>query len=28
MATMKWTNDWTKDIEEKNYEYLFLLEKK
>jgi adenine-specific DNA-methyltransferase len=28
MATMKWTNDWTKDIEEKNYEYLFLMEKK
>jgi adenine-specific DNA-methyltransferase len=28
MATMKRTNDWTKDIEEKNYEYLFLMEKK
>lgn len=28
MATMKRTNDWTKGIEEKNYEYLFLMEKK
>jgi adenine-specific DNA-methyltransferase len=28
MSTMKWTNDWTKEVEEKNYEYLFLLEKK
>jgi adenine-specific DNA-methyltransferase len=27
MAAMKWTNDWVKDSEEKNYEYLFLLEK-
>ena len=27
MATMKWTNDWIKDVEEKNYEYLFLMEK-
>lgn len=27
MAKMKWTNDWAKDLEEKNYEYLFLLEK-
>ena len=27
MAAMKWTNDWTKDTDEKNYEYLFLLEK-
>jgi adenine-specific DNA-methyltransferase len=27
MATMKWTNDWIKDIEEQNYEYLFLMEK-
>jgi len=27
MATMKWTNDWVKDTEEKNYEYLFMLEK-
>jgi adenine-specific DNA-methyltransferase len=27
MSTMKWTNDWIKDTEEKNYEYLFLLEK-
>jgi adenine-specific DNA-methyltransferase len=28
MATMKWTNDWIKDVEENNYEYLFLMEKK
>jgi adenine-specific DNA-methyltransferase len=28
MSTMKWTNDWAKDAEEKNYEYLFLMEKK
>jgi adenine-specific DNA-methyltransferase len=28
MSAMKWTNDWIKDSEEKNYEYLFLLEKK
>jgi adenine-specific DNA-methyltransferase len=28
MATMKWTNDWVKDAEEDNFEYLFLLEKK
>jgi adenine-specific DNA-methyltransferase len=28
MSTMKWTNDWIKEITEKNYEYLFLLEKK
>jgi adenine-specific DNA-methyltransferase len=28
MSTMKWTNDWIKDIEENNYEYLFLMEKK
>ena len=27
MATMKWTNDWIRDIEEGNYEYLFLLKK-
>ncbi|GMO30826.1 MAG: hypothetical protein Ta2B_11740 [Termitinemataceae bacterium] len=27
MSTMKWTNDWVKDVEEKNYEYLFLMEK-
>jgi adenine-specific DNA-methyltransferase len=27
MAAMKWTNDWIKDIEEKNYEYLFMMEK-
>jgi len=28
MSGMKWTNDWIKDIEENNYEYLFLMEKK
>ncbi|MCL2762174.1 MAG: DNA adenine methylase [Treponema sp.] len=28
MATMKWTNDWIKDTDEKNYEYLFMLEKR
>jgi adenine-specific DNA-methyltransferase len=28
MSTMKWTNDWAKDSEEKNYEYLFLMKKK
>lgn len=28
MATMKWTNDWIKDTEEKNKEFLFLMEKK
>jgi adenine-specific DNA-methyltransferase len=28
MSAMKWTNNWTKDIEEKNYEYLFLMKKK
>jgi adenine-specific DNA-methyltransferase len=28
MSTMKWTNDWVKDTEENNYEYLFLMEKK
>jgi len=28
MSTMKWTNDWIKDIEEKNKEFLFLMEKK
>ena len=27
MSTMKWTNDWIKDTEENNYEYLFLMEK-
>jgi adenine-specific DNA-methyltransferase len=27
MSTMKWTHDWIKDIEEDNYEYLFLMEK-
>jgi len=28
MATMKWTNDWIKEIDEDNFEYLFLLKKK
>ena len=28
MSTMKWTKDWVKEIEEENFEYLFLLEKK
>jgi adenine-specific DNA-methyltransferase len=28
MSTMKWTNDWIKNVEENNYEYLFLMEKK
>jgi adenine-specific DNA-methyltransferase len=28
MATMKWTNDWIKEIDENNYEYLFLMKKK
>jgi adenine-specific DNA-methyltransferase len=28
MATMKWTHDWIKKIEEDNFEYLFLMEKK
>jgi adenine-specific DNA-methyltransferase len=28
MAAMKWTNAWIKESGEKNYEYLFLLEKK
>ncbi|MDR1468932.1 MAG: DNA adenine methylase [Spirochaetaceae bacterium] len=28
MATMKWTNDWVKECDEDNYEYLFLMEKK
>jgi len=27
MATMKWTNDWIKEIDEDNFEYLFLLKK-
>ena len=27
MSTMKWTNDWIKNVEEKNYEYLFMMEK-
>jgi adenine-specific DNA-methyltransferase len=27
MSTMKWTNNWIKDTEEDNYEYLFLMEK-
>jgi adenine-specific DNA-methyltransferase len=28
MSVMKWTNDWTKEQDEDNFEYLFLLEKK
>jgi adenine-specific DNA-methyltransferase len=28
MATMKWTHDWIKEIDEDNFEYLFLVEKK
>jgi adenine-specific DNA-methyltransferase len=28
MATMKWTHDWVKEINEDNFEYLFLMEKK
>jgi len=28
MSGMKWTNDWIKDAQEDNYEYLFLMEKK
>jgi adenine-specific DNA-methyltransferase len=28
MAAMKWTNDWIKEIDENNFEYLFLMEKK
>jgi Adenine-specific DNA methylase len=28
MAAMKWTNDWVKDSEEKNKEFLFLMAKK
>jgi adenine-specific DNA-methyltransferase len=28
MATMKWTNDWIKEPDEDNFEYLFLMEKK
>jgi adenine-specific DNA-methyltransferase len=28
MATMKWTNDWIKDTDEDNFEYLFLMKKK
>ena len=27
MATMKWTNDWIKDVAGKNYEYLFMMER-
>jgi adenine-specific DNA-methyltransferase len=27
MAAMKWTNDWARDAGERNYEYLFMLEK-
>ena len=28
MASMKWTNDWTKENDENHYEYLFLLKKR
>jgi adenine-specific DNA-methyltransferase len=28
MATMKWTHDWVKEIDNDNFEYLFLMEKK
>ena len=28
MAAMRWTNDWTREAEEKNREFLFLIEKK
>jgi adenine-specific DNA-methyltransferase len=28
MAAMKWTHDWVKDLDEDNFEYLFLMEKK
>jgi adenine-specific DNA-methyltransferase len=28
MAEMKWTNDWLRDAESPNREFLFLLEKK
>ncbi|MDR3112326.1 MAG: DNA adenine methylase, partial [Elusimicrobiota bacterium] len=28
MSAMKWTKDWVKEIEEENFEYLFVLEKK
>lgn len=27
MAAMRWTNDWTREAEQKNQEYLFLIEK-
>jgi adenine-specific DNA-methyltransferase len=27
MAAMRWTNDWTREAGEKNYEYLFMMEK-
>jgi adenine-specific DNA-methyltransferase len=27
MATMRWTNEWVRDDEQRNYEYLFLVEK-
>jgi adenine-specific DNA-methyltransferase len=27
MAAMRWTNDWTRDAGEKNYEYLFMMKK-
>ncbi|GHV94267.1 hypothetical protein AGMMS50293_05870 [Spirochaetia bacterium] len=28
MAAMKWTNDWVKETKEKNFEYLFMIEKR
>jgi adenine-specific DNA-methyltransferase len=28
MAGMKWTNDWIKETEEKNFEFLFLVKKR
>jgi adenine-specific DNA-methyltransferase len=28
MAALKWTNDWIKDVEESNKEFLFLMEKR
>ena len=28
MAAMKWTHDWIKEVDEDNFEYLFLMEKK
>jgi len=28
MSSMKWTHDWIKEVDEDNFEYLFLIEKK